>query len=226
MTGRIAHSRRSWIPASWKALSTTEPREGVLTFYLSSSAARVPTRAVDRYMDHKRDPNFETMTYGLFTDCNRVMRTACVRDGRRYLFFMTSWKGKRCVTGFMEIGWVAEITLNEKLERGFALKAKQLHLVVPPLPFLGRGPAVKFGARAVGARGIAGSGPLRGASKLDAETTAALIAALQTRRRATASYIRELHRLEEGNLKEYGYRYPDVHRLKPFTEDDVERYLF
>jgi len=177
-------------------------------------------------MDHKRDPNFETMTYGLFTDCNRRMRTACVREGRRYLFLMTSWRGRRLVTGFMDIGWFAEVTLNQNLERGVALKARKLVLVFPPLRLLGEGPAVKFDAKAVGARSIKGKGPPRGAAKLDADATTALISALRRRPKATTIYLREIRRLEEENLKETGYRYPDVHRMEPFTETDVQRYLF
>jgi hypothetical protein len=141
------------------------------------------------------------------------------------LFFMTSWRGQRRVTGFMEIGSFAEVTLNENLERGYALKGRLLRLVFPPLPFLG-GPAVKFGAEAISARGIKGSGPKRGASKLDADTTASLMMAIRKRPRASSLYLRELHRLETENLKEFGYTYPDVHKMKPFTEEDVQRYLF
>ncbi len=212
--------------ATWKPLPARKPSTGVLTFYHSSDAARVPTRAVDRPTDHKRDPNFETMTYGLFTDCNRSMRTACVREGRRYLFFMTSWKGRRYLVGCADVGWFAEVTLNQDLEMGFALKARKLDLVFPPLPFLGNGPSIKFDARSIGPRGIKGSGPLRGASKLDATTTAGLITALRKRPHRTALYVRELHRLEEENFRKFRYRYPDVHRMDPFVEADVERYLF
>lgn len=210
----------------WKPLPVDSPPTGVLTFYHSSSASSVPTRAVDRLFDNKRDPNFETRTYGLFTDCNNRMRTACVRDHRRYLFLMTNWKGQRGVAGFLDLGFYANITINPNLATGVALRARRLHLVSPLLPYRGGGRYVGFSARNVSARGINGSGPLRGAALVDTETTVALVKALLKRPDRTPEYMTELRRLEDVNFERTGYRYPDVHRRDRFGRDDVRRYLF
>ncbi len=213
-------------PVNWQKMPAEKSHTGILTFYYSSDKAEVPTRGVDKLKDHKRDPNFETRTYGLFTDCNQRMRKAAVREGRNILFFMTSWRGRRYVTGFMRIGWFAEVTLNENLERGYALKADRMFLAFPPLPFFGNGPHTKFNAGNISYSGIVGSGPLRGAAKLDQDSTLALINALMKRRMATNQYIRELHRLEDENLKRFEYRYPDIHKVEQFSESDIKKYLF
>lgn len=70
-----------WIPL--------EPGDGsisALSFYYSDPNSDIPVREVTRADDNKADPNLETMTFGLFSTCERGMRAGIVRHGIEFLF--------------------------------------------------------------------------------------------------------------------------------------------
>src|SRR5437867_9824995 len=85
-----------------------EPKEGsgaALSYYYSDQNSSIPVREVTRADDNKADPNLETMTYGLFTTCQRTMRAGIVARGVNDIFFCTRRNDMRVLTGFYRIGW-------------------------------------------------------------------------------------------------------------------------
>ena len=74
----------------WRPLDPAAPATGYASYYLSDELARWPVRAITRIKDNKSDPNLETGTYGLFSTCQREMRSGIVHDPPRYIFFVTN----------------------------------------------------------------------------------------------------------------------------------------
>ena len=91
---------KPWIP-----LRPGRATNAALSFYYSDPRSVIPVRQVGRKNDNKSDPNLETMTYGLFSTCERGMRSGIVKRGIQYLFFCTNRKKGRVLTGYYKIGW-------------------------------------------------------------------------------------------------------------------------
>ncbi len=197
---------------------------GYLTYYYSSRQSNIPTRAVDRIGDNKRDPNLETRTYGVFTDCNCRGRKNVVRDGRKYLFFMTNFKNVRQVTGYYEIGWFHNVHCSISTKT-VALKASRVHFVGSGIRFVGK-PQRTIRHNDISDDEIRIFGPPRGCCRLDHKSVSKLLESLNGKEDISGHYVREIKKLETENLKDSGkYRYPSSHREETFRVKDIGAYL-
>lgn len=126
MTYRAAPPAGVWTP-----LGDASGGAGYLSVYLSEPVARYPIRYVTKKADNKSDPNIETGTYGLFSTCERPMRRKIAREGRRYLFFVTSHaRRSRALTGYYEPAWFTEST-GGAANGDFALAATAMRFIEP-----------------------------------------------------------------------------------------------
>lgn len=126
MTYRAAPPAGVWTP-----LGDASGGAGYLSVYLSEPVARYPIRYVTKKADNKSDPNIETGTYGLFSTCERPMRRKIAREGRRYLFFVTSHaRRSRALTGYYELAWFTEST-GGAANGDFALAATAMRFIEP-----------------------------------------------------------------------------------------------
>jgi hypothetical protein len=216
MTGNPTPNRTQARPpdARWRPLDPGEPATGYASYYLSDELAIWPVRAITRIKDNKSDPNLETGTYGLFSTCQREMRSGIVRDPPRYVFFVTRPReGPRQLTGYYRLGWYTPGSLHRRI-RDFALAADAMRFVDSiPLPALPDGLAATLAGR------------WRLNKRLTAAQTEALAALVDGLPDRTPEYLREIDRLETINRFHSGYRYPSWRRDEPWTWADAGRYL-
>lgn len=197
-----------WIPL------TTKEGIGYLSIYLSDPLARYPIRHITRIADNKSDPNIETMTYGLFSTCEDKMRKGVVRDGRRWLFFMTNMAGKgRSLTGMYEIGWHAPGPLAPGVD-DIALAASRAHWIDPI-------PATEVS----GSLGEELRRNFRLYLRLGAAHTAELRDLIESKADRTDDYLSEISRLERFSQDVTGYTYPTWERDRSFERADAGQYL-
>jgi hypothetical protein len=202
--------RAPWIPL-------TDSGRGYLSVYYSEPLARYPIREITRPADNKSDPNIETLTYGLFSTCERSMRNCIVRDGVSTLFFVTTpARGLRAVagraiTGYYTLAWYTEGTRGA--EHGdWALAASAAHFV-DPIPFTD-----------VVEHLPASASRIRNCKPLDAPTALRLKAFVDRRPDRTLDYLRELARIEQFARSRTGYAYPSWGRANGFTWQDAPDY--
>lgn len=199
---------------AWTPLGDASNGAGYLSVYLSEPVARYPIRYVTKKADNKSDPNIETGTYGLFSTCERPMRRKVVREGRRYLFFATSHRGRsRALTGYYELAWFAESTGGAAIG-DFALAANEMRFIEPvPLD------ALPTPVREVCA-------PLfRTIRPVDHLTAKALRDIIHGHADITEFYLSELRRVEQFTRYHSGYAYPSWGRVHGFSWQDADRYL-
>lgn len=198
----------------WTPLDDASGGAGYLSIYLSEPVARYPIRYVTKKADNKSDPNIETGTYGLFSTCEQSMRRKIVREGRRYLFFVTSHGGRhRALTGYYELAWFAEST-GGAANGDFALTATEMRFIEPlpldELPQQVRNVCVPT---------------FRTIRPVDGSTAKALHGIISSRRDITERYLSELRRVEQFARYHSGYAYPSWGRVDGFSWDDADRYL-
>lgn len=192
----------------WQPLLTADPPTGYASIYYSDDISPVAVREVTRPRDNKSDPNLETLTYGLFSTCERAMRAGIVARGIRYIFFITRRRGLgRVVTGYYDLGWHTSFAQNGV--RDHALAARRARFIHPPL---------QLSELPVPLRKSLGSA-FRLCKRLGPEETRALVDVLHSRPDATARYLSEIDRLERLNKSRTGYRC--WRRLEPFTWGDA-----
>lgn len=186
-----------------------------MSVYYSDPLARYPVRHVTLPADNKSDPNIETLTYGLFSTCEPMMRNRIVKDGAASLFFVTSHRGQaRAVTGYYVIGWYTEGTRGAK-NRDYALAACEARFTDPvPVTSLTGNLAEGCASR------------YRTYKPTNPEITAALRELIDTRTDRTEAYLGELHRLELFAQARTGYAYPSWGRERGFTWDDASDYYY
>jgi hypothetical protein len=196
----------------WQELPHAENEAGYLSFYYSDPLARYPVRHITKLADNKSDPNLETMTYGLFSTCEERMRQGIVRDLRRWIFFLTNYRGMgRAITGFYEIGWHAP---GPGGPRDIALAAAQMRFI-DPIPVnevrghLGERVQIRF-------RPYMGLSP---------EHTVELRELIEAKPERTQGYLTEIARLEAYSVSVCGYTYPTWSRERPFGTDEAAAYL-
>ncbi len=171
----------------WKPLTANRESRSFIEYYYSDSATKVPIRDVSHPVDPKADPNLETMTYGLFSKCNRRMRKSIAEKGITTIFFCTNRKGSiRILTGYYRIGWSYEVEPGD-----YMLKASEMRFVNPGFPL-------------TGLRDYLGGYPIDGffrTSKYVEEPHAShLLKLLKATPDATPSYLSEIRRLSQPPL--------------------------
>lgn len=198
----------------WPPLSDASGGAGYLSVYLSEPLARYPIRHVTRPADNKSDPNIETATYGLFSTCEQQMRGKVVREGRPYLFFVTTHANRgRALTGYYDLAWYAEST-GGAASGDYALAASKIRFVDPiPLDTL-----------PVSVRNICIQ-PFRTIKPIDSPTVATLHELIDSCPDRTDYYLAELRRIEQFARYHSGYAYPSWGQLGSFNWTIAARYL-
>ena len=127
-----------WIPLQVKSGS-----KAALSFYYSDRLSKTPIRDVSHKDDPKPDPNLETMTFGLFSRCDKAMRATIVKEGIQLHFFCTGCHGPqghlRVLTGYYCYGWYFSFPSNGKKSESnpqgdYMLAAEQIKFVNPGFP--------------------------------------------------------------------------------------------
>ena len=197
----------------WRPLK--DSGRGYLSVYLSDPLARYPVRAITRPADNKSDPNIETLSYGLFSTCEPMMRKRIVEDGAATVFFVTRHAGKpRAVTGYYQAAWYTEGARGAR-NRDFALAARAARFI-DPLPV----------ADLPDALAPVCAGWYRTFRPVDPEVTKVLRAILDACPDISSAYMREVGRLERFSFARTGYAYPSWGREQGFTWDDAPAYYF
>lgn len=203
--------------APWRALSE-EADGGYLSFYHSDPLSRMAVRQVTRRRDNKSDPNVETGTYGLFSTCERGMRSGLVKKQRRWLFFVTKRDEGRVLSGYYRVGWYAHgrSVVAYKGQPDFALAAEKWHFVDPPIPLATV--ASRLRDPSLAAR-------FRLNKIVTSRQARALTRLLDGRPDATAAYVEEIQRLENTNRRFWGFRYVNWQREQGFAWNDAPSFL-
>lgn len=187
---------------------------GYLSVYFSEPLARYPVRHITRPADNKSDPNIETATYGLFSTCERQMRGKIVREGRPYLFFVTTHGERgRKLTGYYELAWYAEST-GGAAAGDYALAASKIKFVDP----------VSLSTLPEPLRSVCVP-QFRNIRPIGAATVAMFQGLMDSLPDRTDRYLSELARIEQFARHHSGFAYPSWGRLEGFGWDDADRYL-
>ncbi len=182
--------------------------------HLSEPLTRYPIRHVTRPADNKSDPNIETATYGLFSTCEQQMRGKVVREGRPYLFFVTTHgKRSRALTGYYDLAWYAEST-GGAASGDYALAASKIKFINPiPLETLPE-PVRQVCIQ-----------PFRTIKPIASSTVIRLHELIDGRPDSTESYLSELRRIERFARYHSGYSYPSWGMAGSFNWNIAARYL-
>ena len=172
-----------------------------MTFYYSDEIApKVPIRDVTHRMDAKHDPNLETGTYGLFSNCCIDERKAIVEEGITTQFFCTSRtkpeekRRIRVLTGYYRPEWYCEIAPGD-----YAIAAESIRFVSP---------GFVLGEQVSYLEGYPIDEFFRTWKHLYDETVIRrLLLLINTAPNATSEYISEIHRLETYAMEQYGRMY-------------------
>jgi len=206
----------------WISLVVGEREEAALSFYYSDPNSTVPVRDVTRAKDNKADPNIETMTYGLFSTCERGMRAGIVRKGIEHIFFCTKRAGPRVLSGYYRVGWYFKGPPIKGYRKGgeppddYALAASEVRFVNPGFP---------LGDLTGYLRGTRLDRRFRTYVYLNDETTRLLLELIRQTPDATQHYLDEIGRLEQRNIDKFSYRYRNWKRKEGFTWDAAAPYL-
>lgn len=196
----------------WLPLQAQDPPAGCVSYYYSDPLARVPIREVTRPGDNKSDPNLETMTFGLFSTCERQMRASVVNNGIPFVFFTTRRRGERVLTGYYKVGWYSDSVLSPR-GADFALAAIEARFIEEPIPM----------SRLRGKLGEHLRTRFRTFLRLDEKETQRLFKLINEREDATDLYLSEIDRLERFNEFHTGFRCWG--RKMPFSWDDAATFL-
>lgn len=220
-----ATSGGKYVPPNppWIEITGDISNGSYLSFYFSDPYSDVPVRRISSELDSKSDPNFETGTFGLFSTCERVMRASLVSNNMKYIFFCTMRRESRVLTGYYELGWYSTgpqikgyIAKDGKTRPDFQLASRRGRFVDPGFVL----------SDLVGyLEGTDLSRRFRSFKKLDPKITVKLLALIDQTEDKTKTYLSEVRRLEEENLKKVGFAYPNWKRKESFSWDDAGHYL-
>lgn len=185
---------------------------GYLSVYYSEGMARFPVREITRPGDNKSDPNIETGTYGLFSTCEPTMRNRIVNDGAATVFFITTHRRGRVLTGYYHVGWFTEGTQGA-INRDFALAARRLRFIAPV-------PVAELPHPA----GELASAQFRTMKPLQPDVVALLRGFCDSQSDETSSYLEEVKRIERFAQAQTGLAYPSWGRQEGFTWSDADDY--
>jgi len=179
----------------WIPLKPSDSSNAALSFYYGDPRSKMPVREVSHKNDPKADPNIETLTFGLFSTCDKRMRATIVRHGIKLLFFCTNRGGVRVLTGYYHVGWYYKVPATRD---DYMLAAQEAKFVAPGFPLHELGPYL---------RGVQLDKRFRIFRYIDGITADLLLLLLKDTPDATNQYISEIHRLEQLTLKRDGYIY-------------------
>jgi hypothetical protein len=194
----------------WQDLRPVTGAGGYLTFYYSDDMSRLPVRWVTKPGDNKSDPNLETLTYGLFSTCGPRMRSGIVSRRCSHLFFTTSRKGERVLTGYYCLRWYAVGALGG---RDFCIAAKMARFVGEPMTL----------AAVEELCGVHVNRRFRAALFLTHDQCERLARVIDVQPDATQAYLDEIDRLERFNQRYGGYRYIGWRQSEGFSWDYAAR---
>lgn len=182
--------------APWKELAC-DPAEagGFALVYYSDDLSRLPVRFVTKPGDNKADPNLETLTFGLFSTCNRSLRSSAVARRNPYLFFITKRGNTRVLSGYYHIRWYTEGVFRGM--KDFALAADEAKFLDPPID-------VSEVDRQCGTRLRKW---FRSYRLLSPKECSRIVNFVRRKPDATEEYVSEIDRLEHLNLRYGGFRY-------------------
>jgi hypothetical protein len=181
--------------APWKEISRKPRAQGALSYYYNDELAKLPVRAVTKPQDNKADPNLETLSYGLFSTCQKGLRSAFVKNGRQHLFFITACRGVRVLTGYYSVKWYAPLPAAGPGD--FALAADEAYFLGKPLPL----------ADVDAACGTDINHWFRTSLLLEEEECQRILTLMHRQPDAKEAYLQELDRLERFNKSRGGFRY-------------------
>jgi hypothetical protein len=212
---KASHSRSHSPPnPPWKELGGSSDQAGgfALVFY-SDNLSRLPVRFVTKPGDNKAYPNLETLTFGLFSTCNRSLRSSAVARRYPYLFFITNRGGTRVLSGYYHVRWYTEGVFRGM--KDFALAADEAGFLDPPID-------VSDVDRRCGTRLRKW---FRSYRLLSPEECARILKLIQRRPDATETYLSEIDRLEHLNLRYGGSRYVSWKQTDKFSWELARGYL-
>jgi len=194
----VAHHQDAHPPnPPWTPLIPKTGSKAAISFYYSDPLSKTPIRDVSHKNDPKADPNLETMTFGLFSRCDRGMRATVVRQGIQLHFFCTTRRGPhghiRVLTGYYRYGWffkappIKKKHANTILE-DYMLAAAQMRFVSPSFP-LSDLTGYLYGFRL--------DKPFRTFRYVDEKTATLLLHLLNDTPDATNEYLSEICRVEQ-----------------------------
>jgi len=199
--------------APWREVTRKVCAPGALSFYYNDELARFPIRAVTKPQDNKADPNLETLSYGIFSTCQKGLRSAFVKEGRQHLFFITTLRGVRVLTGYYSVKWFAPVSAAGPGD--FALAADTAHFLSRPLSL----------AEIDAACGTRLNRKFRLNLLVEAEECQRILAYMHQQPDARDSYLQEIDRLERFNKSRGGFRYVGRQLNEPFSWNTAGPYL-
>ncbi len=203
----ITSATLSYVPPHppWQELNSLSEAGGYLSIYYSDDLSRLPVRWVTKPGDNKSDPNLETLTYGLFSTCAPRMRSGVVARRGAYLFFVTSRKGTRVLTGYYHLRWYTSGVFVGT--RDFCLAADTARFIEEPIPLAEVDRCCQTDV----------AGWFRGMRLLSARECRKIAMLIDARPDATAAYLEEIDRLERFTLRHGGYRYIARRQMEKFS---------
>lgn len=190
----VSPPNHPWLPIDVKTNSLA-----TISFYYGDSQAPViPVRDVTNQNDAKRDPNLETLTYGLFSICCESERKSIVEKGIGTQFFCTTRaNGTRVLTGYYHPKFYCEMEKTGD----YAIAAKSGRFVSPGFILTHLGGFLND--ESIG-RFFRPWKYIRGQEKIEK-----LLLLINSAPDSTEKYLSEIKRLEAYAVKKYGLMYFD-----------------
>lgn len=206
----------------WQEITDPTSPLGYMSFYHSDELSRYAVRDITRPNDNKSDPNIETMSYGLFSTCERRMRAGIVNNSRPHIFFVTRYDGERCLSGYYHVRWhtegppVSAFLSSGQIQDDNYLVADEMCFIHPPVPL--NEIASRFDDEYY-------SNWFRTFKKTTEVQTEDLLSVLSEFEDQSSAYIEEIRRLERVNERFHNYRYTGWEQPESFSWEFAEEFL-